>query len=236
MNADSARFWAPKRSQNDPQNRFLQAANLPTGCRNAVLGSIRVALAVLLLQPLNTLLQLLHNTPEHDAESLIVQGHEVPTVQVLGFAQRLAQVPGGLDVLCDEADLLGGSLDAVVVQGLEGVEGPLQVLGGDGPDVLLEAAVREVHEAVVDNDFPVVVAAGVGLDGQVGQAAGRVEADELVRRIELQATVGQCHQLALPAVDRVVLGGQVGVLQSHEFGAFERPVVAVSAFTKSGEL
>ena len=79
----------------------------------------------------------------------------------------------------------------------------------DGPDVLLEAPVAQVHEAVAEDHLAVVVAPDVRLDREIGQVAGRVEADELVRRVELHAAVGQRHQLALAPVHPVVLGGQV---------------------------
>ena len=122
---------------------------------------------------------------------------------------RRARLPGGLHVLGPEADLLLAAPDAVVDLRLHRVEGLLQLLLRDGPRVLLERLVAQIDEAVAEDQLPVVAAAGVGLDGEVRQAGGGVEGDELVRRVELHAAVVQRHQLALPAADRVVLSGQV---------------------------
>ena len=59
-----------------------------------------------------------------------------------GLAQGLAQLPGSLHVLGDEAELVAASADAVVVLRLHRIEEPLDVLLRHAPDVRLEPPVR----------------------------------------------------------------------------------------------
>ena len=77
----------------------------------------------------------------------------------LDLAHSLAQGPAGLHVLGYEPDLILAAADAIEDLRLHGVEGPLQLLGGDGPHVLLEAPVREVDKAVAEDHLAVVRAA-----------------------------------------------------------------------------
>ena len=125
-----------------------------------------------------------------------------------GLAQGLAQLPGGLHVLCDEAELVLASADAVIVLRLHSIEEPLDVLIRHAPDVLLEPPVRGVQVAVAEDDLPVVAAPRVGFHGQISDAAGVVQRDELVQGVELHAAGGESHQLAPAPRGRVVLRGQ----------------------------
>ena len=55
-------------------------------------------------------------------------------------------------------------LDPIVHPGLHGIEGLLELLLREVPDVRLEGLVREVHEAVAEDQLPVVAAADVRFD------------------------------------------------------------------------
>eukprot|EP00439_Symbiodinium_sp_Y106_P049539 s296_g6.t1 len=91
--------------------------------------SIRVALAVLLflepLQGFDPFLQFLHHAPQNHGELLIIESHELPSVQILRLAHRRAQLPAGLHVLGYEADLLLATIDALLKLRLHGVDGLL---------------------------------------------------------------------------------------------------------------
>ena len=163
--------------------------------------------SLLLLEAFHPLLQGLHHAPEHHVELLVVERHQVPAVQGLGLADPLAQ-RGGLHLLGDEAYLILAPLDAVVDPGLHGVEGLLELLLREVPDVRLECLVREVHEAVAEDHLAVAASPRVGFHGQISDAAGGVERDELVQGVELHAAVGQRHQLAPAPRGRVVLRGE----------------------------
>ena len=160
--------------------------------------SIR-APSLLLLQLLDSLLQGLHHAPEDHVELLIVERHQLPTVQVLGLTHLLAQ-RGGLHLLGDEADLVLAPFDAVVHAGLHGVEGLLELLVREVPDVRLECLVREVHEAVAEDQLAVVAAADVRFDRQVGEAVGGVEAHELKQGVHLHAAAGERLELHQPVL------------------------------------
>ena len=86
----------------------------------------------------------------------VIERHQLPVVQLLDLAHGLAQLPAGLHVLGDEADLVRRRL--------------LQLLFRDGPDVLLEGPVREVDEAIAEDHLASVGAPDVGLDGEIRQA------------------------------------------------------------------
>ena len=126
--------------------------------------SVRVVLAVLLLllKPLDSLLQLLHHAPQDHGELLIVESHQFSPVQVLRLAHGRAQGPAGLHV-GHEADLVLARSDSVEELRLHGVEGLLQLLVRDGLDVPLEGPVPQVDEAVAENP---VAAPDVGFDGR----------------------------------------------------------------------
>ena len=157
------------------------------------------AASLLLLQLFNSLLQGLHHAPEHHVELLIVERHEFSAVQVLGLAHPVAQ-RGGLHLLGDEADLVFASLDPVVHPGLHGIEGLLELLLREVPHVRLEDLVGEVHEAVAEDQLPVVAAADVRFDRQVGDAVGGVEAHELEDGVHLHAAAGERLELHHPVL------------------------------------
>ena len=156
--------------------------------------------SLLLLQLLDALLQGLDHAPQHHRELLVVEGHELTAVQVLGFAHLFAQGPAGLHLLGDEADLVLASLDAVEHARLHGLEGLLELLLREVPDVRLQGAVAQVHEAVAEDQLSIVAAPNVRLDGQIGDAAGGVEAHELKQGVHLHAAAGErleLHQAVL---------------------------------------
>ena len=76
---------------------------------------------------------------------MVIEAHKLFAAEALGLAQHLAQGPAGLHVLGDEADLVLAALNAVEELRFHGVEGLLELLFRDGPDVLLEAPVREAE-------------------------------------------------------------------------------------------
>ena len=155
--------------------------------------------SLLLLQLLDSLLQGLHHAPEDHVELLVVERHQLPAVQVLRLADPLAQ-RGGLHLLGDEAYLVLAPLDPIVHAGLHGIEGLLELLLREVPDVRLEGLVREVHEAVAEDQLPVVGAADVRLDRQVGEAVGGVEAHELEESVHLHAAAGERLELHQPVL------------------------------------
>ena len=159
--------------------------------------------SLLLFQLLHPLLQGLHHAPQ----LLVIQGQQL-LLPAHGLAQGLAQLPGGLHVLGDEAELVLGSADAVVVLRFHFIEEPLDVLLRHAPDVRLEPPVRGVQVAVAEDHLAVAASPRVGFHGQIGDAAGSVQRDELVQGVELHATVGQRHQLAPAPRGRVVLRGE----------------------------
>ena len=63
------------------------------------------------------------------------------------------------------------------------------------PDVRLEPPVRGVQVAVAEDDLPVQGPAGVGLDGQIGDAVRVVHGDELEEAVQLHAPARQRLQL-----------------------------------------
>ena len=100
------------------------------------------------------------------------------------------------------------SADAVVVLRLHFIEEPLDVLFRHAPDVRLEPPVRGVQVPVAEDHLAVAASPRVGFHGQIGDAAGSVQRDELVQGVELHAAVGQRHQLAPAPRGRVVLRGE----------------------------
>ena len=76
------------------------------------------------------------------------------------------------------------------------------------PDVRLEPPVRGVQVAVAEDHLAVAASPRVGFHGQISEAAGGVQRDELVQGVELHAAVGQRHQLAPAPRGRVVLRGE----------------------------
>ena len=64
------------------------------------------------------------------------------------------QLPGGLNVLGDEAKLVLASADPVVVLRLHRIEEPLEVLIRHAPDVFLEPPVRGVQVAITEDHLP----------------------------------------------------------------------------------
>ena len=76
------------------------------------------------------------------------------------------------------------------------------------PDVRLEPPVRGVQVPVAEDHLAVAASPRVGFHGQIGDAAGSVQRDELVQGVELHAAVGQRHQLAPAPRGRVVLRGE----------------------------
>ena len=163
--------------------------------------------SLLLFQFLHPLLQGLHHAPQDHRQLLVIQGQQL-LLPAHGLAQGLAQLPGGLHVLGDEAELVLGSADAVVVLRFHFIEEPLDVLLRHAPDVRLEPPVRGVQVAVAEDHLAVAAFLRVGFHGQIGDAAGSVQRDELVQGVELHATVGQRHQLAPAPRGRVVLRGE----------------------------
>ena len=158
----------------------------------------------LLFQLIHPLLQAFHHAPQDHREllvQLLLPAHH-------GFAQGLAQLPGGLHVLGDEAKLVLASADPVVVLRLHGIEEPLDVLIRHAPNVRLEPPVRGVQVPVAEDHLTVVASTRVGLHGQISDAAGVVQRDELVQGVELHAAGGERHQFAPPPRGRVVLRGQ----------------------------
>ena len=100
------------------------------------------------------------------------------------------------------------SADAVVVLRLHRIEEPLDVLLRHAPDVRLEPPVRGVQVAVAEDHLAVAASPRVGFHGQISEAAGGVQRDELVQGVELHAAVGQRHQLAPAPRGRIVLRGE----------------------------
>ena len=144
------------------------------------------------------------------------------------LAHRRPQLSAGLHVLRHEADLLLATVDAVEELRLHGVEGLLQLLLRDGPDVLLERPVREVHEAVAEDQLSVVAPASKRLYGQIGQAAGGVEADELVQGVELRPAARQHQQLRHAGLvvgieEQLGISRGRGVADHHAHGAVRGP-------------
>ena len=76
------------------------------------------------------------------------------------------------------------------------------------PDVRLEPPVRGVQVPIAEDHFAVAASPRVGFHGQISDAAGGVQRDELVQGVELHAAVGQRHQLAPAPRGRVVLRGE----------------------------
>ena len=101
-----------------------------------------------------------------------------------------------------------GSADAVVVLRFHFIEEPLDVLLRHAPDVRLEPPVRGVQVAVAEDHLAVAASPRVGFHGQISDAAGGVQRDELVQGVELHAAVGQRHQLAPAPRGRVDLRGE----------------------------
>ena len=163
--------------------------------------------SLLLFQFLHPLLQGLHHAPQDHRQLLVIQGQQL-LLPAHGLAQGLAQLPGGLHVLGDEAELVLGSADAVVVLRFHFIEEPLDVLLRHAPDVRLEPPVRGVQVAVAEDHLAVAASPRVGFHGQISDAAGGVQRDELVQGVELHAAVGQRHQLAPAPRGRVVLRGE----------------------------
>ena len=163
--------------------------------------------SLLLFQLVHPLLQGLHHAPQDDRQLLIIQGQQF-LLPAHGLAQGLAQLPGSLHVLGDEAELVAASADAVVVLRLHRIEEPLDVLLRHAPDVRLEPPVRGVQVAVAEDHLAVAASPRVGFHGQISDAAGSVQRDELVQGVELHAAVGQRHQLAPAPRGRVVLRGE----------------------------
>ena len=126
------------------------------------------------------------------------------------------------------ADLLLAAPDAVVDLRLHRVEGLLQLLLRDGPHVLLERPVAQIDEAVAEDQLPVVAAAGVGLDGEVRQAGGGVEGDELVQGVELRPAARQHQQLRHAGLvvgieEQLGISRGRGVADHHAHGAVRGP-------------
>ena len=163
--------------------------------------------SLLLFQFLHPLLQGLHHAPQNHRQLLVIQGQQL-LLPAHGLAQGLAQLPGGLHVLGDEAELVLGSADAVVVLRFHFIEELLDVLFRHAPDVRLEPPVRGVQVAVAEDHLAVAASPRVGFHGQISDAAGSVQRDELVQGVELHAAVGQRHQLAPAPRGRVVLRGE----------------------------
>ena len=163
--------------------------------------------SLLLFQFLHPLLQGLHHAPQDHRQLLVIQGQQL-LLPAHGLAQGLAQLPSSLHVLGDEAELVAASADAVVVLRLHRVEEPLDVLLRHAPDVRLEPPVRGVQVPVAEDHLAVAASPRVGFHGQIGDAAGSVQRDELVQGVELHAAVGQRHQLAPAPRGRVVLRGE----------------------------
>ena len=111
----------------------------------------------------------------------VIERHQLPVVQLLDLAHGLAQLPAGLHVLGDEADLVRRRL--------------LQLLFRDGPDVLLEGPVREVDEAIAEDHLASVGAPDVGLDGEIRQARRVVETDKFLEGVQLHAATHQSLEL-----------------------------------------
>ena len=160
------------------------------------------------------LLQAFHHAPQDHRELLIVQSQQLLRT-AHGLAQGLAQLPGGLNVLGDEAKLVLASADPVVVLRLHRIEEPLEVLIRHAPDVFLEPPVRGVQVAITEDHLPVQGPAGVGLDGQIGDAVRVVHGDELEQTIQLHAPARQRLQL-----DHAVL--VVGVQQQRSLARRRR--------------
>ena len=76
------------------------------------------------------------------------------------------------------------------------------------PDVRLEPPVRGVQVPVAEDHLAVVAPPRVGFHGQISDAAGVVQRDELVQGVELHAAGGERHQLAPAPRGRVVLRGE----------------------------
>ena len=76
------------------------------------------------------------------------------------------------------------------------------------PDVRLEPPVRGVQVPVAEDHLAVAASPRVGFHGQISDATGGVQRDELVQGVELHAAVGQRHQLAPAPRRRVVLRGE----------------------------
>ena len=163
--------------------------------------------SLLLFQLVHPLLQGLHHAPQDHRQLLIIQGQQF-LLPAHGLAQGLAQLPGSLHVLGDEAELVAASADAVVVLRLHRIEEPLDVLLRHAPDVRLEPPVRGVQVAVAEDHLAVAASPRVGFHGQISDAAGSVQRDELVQGVELHAAVGQRHQLAPAPRGCVVLRGE----------------------------
>ena len=161
--------------------------------------------SLLLFQLVHPLLQGLHHAPQDHRQLLIIQGQQF-LLPAHGLAQGLAQLPGSLHVLGDEAELVAASADAVVVLRLHRIEEPLDVLLRHAPDVRLEPPVRGVQVAVAEDHLAVAASPRVGFHGQISDAAGSVQRDELVQGVH--AAVGQRHQLAPAPRGRVVLRGE----------------------------
>ena len=155
--------------------------------------SVRVA-APVSLQLVDPLLQFLDHSPQDHRELLIVQSQQL-FWSAHGLAQDLAQLPGGLNVLGDEAKLVLASADPVVVLRLHGIEELLDVLVRHAPDVRLEPPVRGIQVPIAENHLPVQGPAGVGLDGQIGEAVRVVHRDELEEAVQLHAPARQRLQL-----------------------------------------
>ena len=163
--------------------------------------------SLLLFQFLHPLLQGLHHAPQNHRQLLVIQGQQL-LLPAHGLAQGLAQLPGGLHVLGDEAELVLGSTDAVVVLRFHFIEERLDVLLRHTPDVRLEPPVRGVQVAVAEDHLAVAASPRVGFHGQISDAAGGVQRDELVQGVELHDAVGQRHQFASAPRGRVVLRGE----------------------------
>ena len=117
--------------------------------------------SLLLFQLVHPLLQGLHHAPQDDRQLLVIQGQQL-LLPAHGLAQGLAQLPGGLHVLGDEAELVPASADAVVVLRLHRIEEPLDVLFRHAPDVRLEPPVRGVQVAVAEDHLAVAASPRVG--------------------------------------------------------------------------
>ena len=130
--------------------------------------------SLLLFQFLHPLLQGLHHAPQNHRQLLVIQGQQL-LLPAHGLAQGLAQLPGGLHVLGDEAELVLGSTDAVVVLRFHFIEEPLDVLLRHTPDVRLEPPVRGVQVAVAEDHLAVAASPRVGFHGQIpaGPSSGK---------------------------------------------------------------
>ena len=112
---------------------------------------------LLLLKFLHPLLQLLHHAPQHHAKFLIIETHQLPTIQILRFAHRRTQLPAGLHVLGHEPICsLPPSMRSKELW-LHGIK-VLQLLVRNGPEVLFERSVAQIDKPIPEDPLPIVAA------------------------------------------------------------------------------